>query len=470
MAAALQQFLVSPTMTGENPRVSAVAAATTGAARATTILVDGTAPHELVLGAIAEWPASHLGRHSTAKLLQRIHERPLHASAFCGAVELPQACILVCDGIIHTVFDPTTGRVGDDLIEGLPAHVEPTLRSIPSDVDSRVVSLLASLLVGQEPRFTNLDASVVDLPRFARKLASEGFDGAIRFTRGESSGFALYARGRSVLNVFDTTWPQARVSGEWTAWVPGPGTLASVEDRGSRFPAITFRQQLSELAFEVLRPTATINSGIRSDTLAEAQSLKLVPEATGLSDMRRGDSTIQSMLDGDIALADARWLLVDVAPQFEQYNRIAKWKALIEPLHDVRRVILHHTITTANGAESGVDVAAFGEDGLLLHALRRVASGTSDAVTRFIEDAIAWKTSRPDAAEMGAAVLIAPSFDEDALEAYLKGLRSADKRKFWKRFDAFSHIQGYLHINTGVGFHVLLVEEAEGRRRPLMPQ
>ncbi|OIP41838.1 MAG: hypothetical protein AUK47_05650 [Deltaproteobacteria bacterium CG2_30_63_29] len=466
MSAALQPFLVSNEDAAQS-HSSIPDVRTTAPLQLPTALVAGSTAHELVVGVVRRWTASSLGRHSSMQLLERIQERPLHAPAFSGAVVLPKLCILVVDGLIHTVFETRTGRVADDLIETLPEFVEPTLFPLPTGLAPEVLSLLSSLLLEPEPRLANLDTSVVDMPRFTQKLAAEGFDGALRFVRGNALGFALYARGRCVMNLFGDGWPQATEATDWKTWALGASTFASVEDRLTRFPAITFRQQLSELVFNVVRPTLASTSSMRTDVLEEQRGLQLVPDSASRLSVRRGDSTVQSMLDGDSAFSDARWLLVDVAPQFEQYGRAARWKGLVGTLPSVERVILHHTIPTLGSTEAPLDVVTFDAQGNILHILSRVALGQKGAVTRFVEQATRFKETSPSAGSLGAAILLAPSFDDEALDAYIKSFRKAG---LWSRLDVFTHLEGFLHLGARTGFHVLLVEETEGRRRPLMPQ
>lgn len=469
MATALQPFLAG-TNPGGTGRLAVGEAPTVAPTGPATILVPGSSPHAIVGALIHRWPPKPLGRQATRRLLDRVQERPLHAPAFSGAVELADTCLLVADGTVHLAFDRRTGDVGDALIEALPESVDPVLHALPDQHDPRLVPALASLLLPDEPRLAGLDTSVVDMARFADKLASEEFDGAIRFVREDALGFALYSRGRALLTVFGDGWPQARESARWQQWALGAPTVADVCDRRSHFPALTYRRHLADLAFTIAQPEGEAVSGLRSDTLAERQALRLVPEGAGQLDARRGDSTIQSLLLGDTAYADARWLLTDVATQFEQYDRASRWKGLVGALPEVERVVLHHDFTELRGPAPHVDVATYGAGGGLLHIVRRVALGASDAVTRLIADAIDLKTKTPDGASLAAAILIAPTFDDGALNAYFKGLRRSGTLGLWARLDAFGHREGFLRTGARAGFHVLLVEETQGRRRPLMPQ
>ena len=66
-------------------------------------------------------------------------------------------------------------------------------------------------------------------------------------------------------------------------------------------------------------------------------------------------------------------------------------------------------------------------------------------------------------------MLVASHFTEDGLDAYLKAMRSKEKRSLFSGLDAFTHKEGFLRLSARAGMHVLLLEDVGGRRRPLMP-
>lgn len=377
---------------------------------------------------------------------------------------MPGACLLICDGIISGAFDPATGRVGDQVVEGLGREVEATLYAVPAGVEPRLVVLLASLLHAPEPRLSGLDSSFANLPQLASKLESEGFDGAVRLSKDAQLGFAFFSRGRRVLDLYGGGWP-AVVRSPWEDWIARSGVIASVEERRTIYPALTFRQQLREFALEVVRPTLNDVGSIRTDAVAQAQALELRPRDEAKSRLRRGDSTLQSLVTGDPAYLLARWVLADLAPQMAQYGRSARWKALVEPLPSVSDVRLHHTPA---GGSDAFDVATYGEDGRLHHVVERLAEGTAQAVERFFARVLEVKEARPHPGELGAAILVAPRFSEEALAAYLKALRSTGPALL-SSLGALTHTEGYVRLSARRGFHVLLVEEEGGRRRPLVP-
>ncbi|MBI5481855.1 MAG: protein kinase [Deltaproteobacteria bacterium] len=475
MASALQAFLgggpahpvSAPTRSAAAPSSPADLGATL--VRVPSLVVQGANPAAMVASLVRQWPATPVMRQTTAQLLERLLERPLHAAAFCGAVEVPGACLLVCDGIIYAAFDPASGRFGDEVIDALPATVDATLHAVPSGTEPRLVALLASLLLPPEPRLSGLDSSFTDLPQLAGKLGAEGFDGALRFARGGQLGFSLFSKGRRVLDLFSAGWPALAQARRWEEWISKSGAVASVEDRRVRFPSHTFRQQLRELELDVVRPAHRESGSLLSDSLAEAQALQLRPREKTKGQLRRGDSTLQALVDGDPAFALARWVLVDLAPQFEQYGRTARWKALVEPLSEVVEVRLHHSLPGVRSPAESFDAATYGKGGRLHHVIERASVGDRATVEAFVARVIAAREARSDAAELTGAILVAPHFTEDGLDAYLKALRSNEKRSVFSGLDAFTHKEGFLRLSARGGLHVLLVEDNAGRRRPLVP-
>jgi hypothetical protein len=428
-------------------------------------VVDANTVHGIVAAVARSWQSAALGRLPTDRLIARILERPLHTAAFSGAVQAGGALLLVADGVLYGAFDPESGVTGDAIIEALPSDVVATLFAVPPGLDPRIVTLLASLLVPARPRLSGLDTSFADLPQLAGKLAAEGFDGAVRFCSNGSLGFALFGRGRRVLDVFGAGWGEASATVPWERWIGTSGAMASVEDREVRFPALTFRQQLAGVSLDVIRPPEQPDA-IRTDTVARGQALELRPRETP-AELRRGESTFTALLDGDPAFALARWALVDLAPQFQQYGRTARCRALVEPLDRVGEVRLHHGVPRVGGGTEAFDVVTC-EGGRPRHVMARVAHGTAEAVERFVARALAVKEA-PDGDGLTGAILVAPRFDEEALEAYLGALRPRDRRSIFRTLDAFTHREGAIRLGARSVLHVLLVEDEGGRRRPLVP-
>src|SRR3569623_3643691 len=290
-------------------------------------------------------------------------------------------------------------------------------------------------------------------------MTAEGFDGALRLRGGSALGFALFRKGRRILDVFGDGWPSAPETRPWEDWIADAAVLASVEELTVSFPSITFRQQLRSVVLDVVRPSASAASSLRSDTVADARALELRPRAESRAVLRRGDTALKALVDADPACERARWLLTDLSLQFAQYGRTARWKALVEPIDEVGAVRLHHALADA----PPFDVMTFDDMERARHLLSRVALGTEAAGAGFVERTTAVKAAEP---ELGAATLVAPRFEEAGLAAYLHALAAGRSRL---GLDGLRHREGFLRVGRG-GLHVLLVEDDGGRRRPLVPE
>jgi serine/threonine-protein kinase len=465
MRAALQPFKSRSTP----PVVGAISGSEATLARVPAVVVDGDTAHALVSGVVGGWPGTALGRQRTERLFERLLERPLHAPAFCGALAIDRACLLICDGIIYAAFDPSTGRTGDDLIEALADEVDAMIFAAPEG-SARLVPLLASLLIPGDARQAGLDTTFTDLRQLAQRLEAQGFDGALRLVHDRQLGFALFSRGQRVLDVFGAGWSTSPVARPWEEWIARTGALASVEPRRAAFPSMTFRQQLRGLELEVVRPTAIAHSSIRSDTVADARAIELRPRDASRAQLRRGDSTLDTLVVADPAYRASRWILTELATQFAQFGRTARWKALVEPLARIREVHLHEAVARPGGGDETFDAVGYLDEGHIHHVVDRIALATREAVTAFVAKAVAVKESASHES-LGAAILFAPRFGDDALDAYLAALSGGERRSIFSRLDGLTHREGFVRLGARSGLHVLLVEDGdEGRPRPLVPE
>ncbi len=465
MAAALRSYVA-----GRGSRVSAAqkSVRVTAPTRLAVPLVRvaaRTVP-ELVAATVRTWPATPVGLRSVEYLFERLLDRPLHAPAFCGALVAGKLCMLVCDGIIYAACDVATGALNDAVLDVLPTEIDATLYAVPDGTAPQIVALLASLLLPTTPTLSGLDASFADLPLLAERLCNEKTDGAIRFVDGEHLGFALFNRGQRVIDIFSEGWDGGSTERPWEEWIGESHASASVEPLHFDFPSITFRQQLADIALEVVRPQSVTESGrIRSDAVAEARALELRPLDEEHVRLRRGGSTLHGLVANDPIFPLVRWVLTELPLQFNQFGRSGHWKGLVGSLPGVVEVRLHHRI---EGADSTMFDAVFrGPDQQVHQIVDRVAVGDRRAVEAFMTRAAAVKASHE---ELGGAVLVAPSFSEDALEAYLDGLRKASRQTLRTRLEtSLSHREGFIRVGRG-GFHVLLIEDGGEHPRPLVPE
>ncbi len=198
-----------------------------------------------------------------------------------------------------------------------------------------------------------------------------------------------------------------------------------------------------------------------------ARAIDLCPSDAAAAAQRRGPATLRALVTADPAYAVARWVIAELGAQFAQHGRAANWKGLIAPLAQIAQVRLHHGLAATGGTQVTFDAVATDAGGRVVHVLDRVARGTADAIAGFVARVTAVRRMKDVAGALGAAILVAPSFDEAALAAYLGALRAGGA--LLTGLDAFAHRDGYVRLGVRQGFHLLLVEEsADGRRRPLV--
>lgn len=459
MARGLQKFLTAKV---ESPRRSAPGAEAT-LARVQTKISKGKTAASFVADVVKSWPAKPLGNQNVVSLVDKLLDTPPHVAAFCGGLEVEGTLLLICDGVLFDVLDPVRGLTGDMAMDQVREQGGATLYPCPPDTEPRIVALLASLLAPKIPRLSGLNAAYVDVPQLAARLSGEGFDGSLRLTKGEQVAFILFSKGKRVLDIFGHGWQHVSTGNRWETWIADTAADVTVDDKQHVFPAATFRRQLRDVVLRVHRPTSS-DTSIRTDARSEAESIVLKPE--GVSESAATESTLQSLITVDPSVAVVRWLLVDVQHQFEQYKRTERWKGMITPLASVAKVRLHPSIAVDSGTTVHFDALTYDQSEQPQHAVMGAPSGTKERVNSFIANVLA---AHAAGVHVKGAILVAPSFTEDALDAYMKALRASQGSFLRAAFDRLSHREGFLSTKSG-GCHVLLVEEAEGRRRPLMPQ
>ncbi|MBT9555532.1 MAG: serine/threonine protein kinase [Myxococcales bacterium] len=456
MAEGLQRFF-GGTAVGTNERLAIAEAALPSA-----LAVAGTSPWELVRGVVDAWPVTTLPPIPVSAMLDRLLERPLHADAFSGALLVGSAVLLMSDCTLLAAFDPESERSGDTMLAELRDGEGARLAHLPRGADPRLVRQLAAAISPARPRMTGLQSNIVDLSALMQSLIAEGFDGVLRLERGDSLAFVLFSKGRRLLDVFGDGWPFDPVSEAWTEWVRRGRCVASVEEPQLVFPSITFRRRLGGTSLVVVRPEADTGRRLRTDTRTWADAITLQPET---APMAEGQSVLLALVDADPATALARWLVADLESQFVQFGRAGRWAGLVEAVQSAARVALYEAFEPALAA---FDVTLRDSRDSSCLVATRAPIGDSATVAAFLESCVALR-QRSAGRSLSAAVLVAPSFDDAALEAYMGGLaRSARTgRGLLRRLT--SHREGWLDTGDG-GLHVLLVEEAEGRRRPLVPE
>lgn len=437
--------------------------------------------------AVAAWPARQLPKGPVSTLLSRLTETPLHAEPFAGAVTVAgRFLLLVCDGWVVGAFDTVSGEEGDGVVEALPAEAQAELRAVPAGIPPGIVRLLASLFRPRKARFEGLDSSFVNLPALARRLRDEAFHGVVRLNREGDEAFILLHEGRSALSLFSGAWDGAPVSEPWETWVSDVLLHATVEEASAEPVFASFRLQLADAVVEVpsdrAEPARSPGKGLfltsrrtGFDTKAVGgAALRLEPAGGDAS--RTGGASEEARQRAFTADGAARFLswLVGKAPAVLQ--RLGKEKSLrylAEWIPLVKRARIHHALPRPKARETDFfDVVTFGDDDKVLHLAHRVAHVTPDVLKAFVDRAIAAKEARIKTGDVGAALLVSPSFDESVAETYREiTARETEKSRSWTfgAIEAATNYKGFVRIGPRRGFHLVLVEEGPAGFEVVLP-
>jgi hypothetical protein len=92
-------------------------------------------------------------------------------------------------------------------------------------------------------------------------------------------------------------------------------------------------------------------------------------------------------------------------------------------------------------------------------------------LNRFIDDVEAAKTARIKTGDIGGAILVADSFDEDAIQAYRKRIKEQSSSSWlFSVQKSMTGYEGFVRMGARRGFHLLLVKRTEdGGFIPLLP-
>lgn len=423
----------------------------------------------MVIDYARTWTERHVGAIGRDDLIREISDRPLHADPFCGAVEASGIWLLVAQGLIHTAFDPEGQVLGDAAIESLPAICDATLYSAPRSLAPGTISLLAAALQPGPVEQGPLDSMVSDLVELQDRLQRDDFDGLMRLSTDEAQGWVFFRQGQRILDIFGGDWEGADDGQRWEEWIDVVSATATVERRKPRFPAVTFRQQLQGLRLIVERPDPLASSSVREDAVTEAQAIALVPSRQSREELSRGKSTIGHLVRSDPAWRLARYAVGALPLQFEQHGRDDRWRRLLASFPEIDSVILHDTLAVGDGDKATFDAVTCDGQGRRRHLLDQIALGSADAVEAFVKRVMAVKCAGKKGAHIDGAVLMAPRFDDDALQRWMALQDEASGGIFRSAIDSWTHQEGIFYCDGGP-LHILLVEDAEGQdKRPLMP-
>ena len=507
LAEALRPFAAAAPRPVTHPDTRPVAAATSevapfslspfaaSPASATAVSAEGrvvlkglpTGASRAVEAAVASWPGRPLARGPIPSLLSRLTETPLHAEPFAGALRISDRfLLLICDGWLVGALDTVSGEEGDGVVEALPADAAAEMLSVPAGLPAGVVKLLASLLRSRKARFEGLDSSFVNLPALARRLRDEAFEGVVRLNRDRDEALILVHRGRSVLSLFSGKWDGAPVSEPWETWVSDVLLHATVEEAAVEPVFASFRLHLADAAVEVT-VTEPAGGGSPGRSLfrtghrtafatkgVDGPALRLAPASEGGA--RAGeasDESRQRAFAADGAVRFLAWLVGQAPLVLRRLGKEKSLKYLADWIPLVSRARLHHALPRPRSRDTDpFDVVTFGADEKVLHLANRVARVTPDVLRAFAERVTGAKEARIKTGDVGAALLVSPSFDESVAETYREiTSREAEKSRSWAfgAIEAATSYEGFVRIGPRRGFHLVLVEETKDGFEIVLP-
>ncbi len=453
-----------------------------------------------------------LGRTAISSLLSRLLEFPLHAEPYSGALAVGgEALLLLHDGWILGAIDLSSRRSADEIVESLPAEAEAVLHPAPAGASRKLVPLLASLLVPRVARHAELDSSFVNLPALGKKLEEESFDGILTLQRRSDIGFILLDSGKAAMALFSDGWTEAPLERPWETWVSDLVVRASVEEIAHRPVYDSYRRLLRDFDVAVetgasdsranpseaptIKGPATPTGSKRLSTAslfltATAKKLTLGTKAAlGAAGSHRFVAKdlvanaspkpggpprriVAQAFATDGAEAFLRYLLDDLPAVLAQRSRADGLKYITAWIPLIRKARLHHDLPRPAARESDFfDLVTFDAEDKVLHLAHRVAKGTKEALRDFIARVVAAKTARIKTGDVGGALLVAPSFDEEAAEVYRAAITHEGEKKAWAfgAIESATNYEGFVRIGARRGFHLMLIEEESPGYKVLLP-
>ena len=429
-------------------------------------------PIALAREVVSTWAAEDMPVQATTTLLGRLFDRPLHTAAFSGAVEIEASTLLVADGRLVAAWT-TDGGMDREAMDSLPASGGARLRRAP---EAGWVMALATLT--HEPRYRNrdLDSSFVDLPALADKLRADSVCGVIRLqqrTEGHDPpvrGWIFLGKGRTLAALYTRGWDHVPVNQSWRRWVEDHPVTASVQE-----PYAPALEEWYPLALGGLRLNVDwleADAGQNGTGSTFRRFLQGTTSGTGPTAVPRVASASTTASEVEFEAAPAyralTWLLSDLPNWFRERRRAGGWRYLAEWVPKIRRARLYHPLRRpGTGERDRFDLVTFDERGKVLHLVQRSAGVDPESLSRFVERVKVAKEARTKTGDIGAALLIAPRFDQATLEAYDSVLESASSGRWLSLGEALTGYEGFVRTGPRRGFHLLLV--AEGKDYDFQP-
>lgn len=428
---------------------------------------------DVVAGTIETWPSQSLGRGSASEALERLLERPLHAPAFSGAARFGSTTVLIEDGLVLGACDTATGTQGDEAVEGISGPAEIAIHPVPPYLPREVVALLAQLPGSPESIRDELDSSIVNLARLAEKLNRESFTGIVRLRNGAPEAAVLYVTGQAVTTIYSAGWDGVAVTTRWAEWASRLAVTVSVEARSSEPLYCSYKSLLAGRRLVVAAPREV--RGTQSVLRRESRDLSRGARVSAVPCMEAGRSRCREasgdFIAGDPIVRFLEWSLSELPAYFRERERVARWRYLADWLAEIRGASIHVGLERPASADvDPFDLVTYDDTGKVLHVATRVARATAGNLVDFRDRVMDAKTARHATGDIGGALLVAGSFDDDALEAYRSATRQdATTRSLLGFEERLTRYEGFVRLGPRRGFHLLLVAETPTGYEPLLP-
>ena len=459
MKRSLQEAIETPT-TGRR-RTGGSRTAPMMVAPASIVVTSADSLWGAVQELIQSWEARPLGRLERDAFLDKLLDQPLHAAAFAGAADFGGCRLLVEQGTLLAILDPT-GRIDPEA--SLPAEGEVTLYPVPDFHQDGFVGLLATALAPGAARHEDLDSLVVDLAALGARLQQEKYEGVIRLGDQTRTAAMLLQKGRAELALLTAGWPGDPKKTNWPTWLDSVTANASVFDRTSTPPTIWYRRAFRELELQVAR----VAGGEQS-----ALSKILVPEQPAEGElMSVGGPTAGRETVGATTLASSPmrrfldWMFGELPQLLVDRGKSDSLKYLSDWLLLVRKARLYSRVERPGaGVRDDFDLVTEDADGKILHLAMRIPDLDAATFKQTVDQVVAAKRARKKRGDIGGVFLICRKITEPLVEAY----RTLLHQGFGNRFlgmDKSLGYEGFVRLGAGRGFHLMLVEERDDGFHP----
>lgn len=427
-------------------------------------------PAGAVASYVRSWTSQDLPRQRVEGALLRLLAKPLHAQPFSGAVEAASLLLLIHQGAIVGALVNGPGGVDSTASPSLPGFELLRIYMPPADQPASLIPFLATMLAPAGAVESTLDATLVPPEAVAAQLLERGFSGGLWLSAASGSAWVLLEAGRPVLSFALGSWEGVSVEATWTRWAKAAGANIHLLRLVPQPLPLTYALQLRNAEL-LCRREATGSGSLSGHSTVTRRLRNLVQRLEEtcrvVIEPKRPAEVDAELVAGDPAVGLLRWLTCEAVTAANDEELRTRWKYLLEWIPLVRQArIYHHPDKPEAPLGQAFDVVTFDENGKVLHLLARVPQITSSSFRALLQRALEVKQARIENGDVGALVLVSPSFPGEVVEEYLKAIESTS-RGLSRLQESFTGYAGFFRVGRRRGFHILLVEEVGGRLQPM---